>query len=438
MNSRIAKMLICVVTVQFGMMAPSTMALPKIFKFGKDDPAAAPGASQLAEQEAKALQRLAEAQNQEASGQDTKARKTYEEIAFKYPFTKTAATAQSRAGQLYEKEGKREKAFNAYQELIDKHPQSAEYATALERQFNIVNDVRVNRGGFFTFGKVGTDQLIEMYEKVIANGTRSPFAPKAQFAIGELWAESNEIDATSKSIAAFQKVVDTYPDSPEAADAAYKIGNVNFAIAQKSRDSTNLTKAREAFESARTLFGQSPQAAEAGVNLQQISDAEAEKAYKTGLFYEKKGHLKAAVIYYNEVLKCPGCSHFVDAKERLGDLSASDPKLLDSLAGIQVAQSNLAVPAKSDTKNRADYFGPPPPLERTRAPRMRVDDRIPFTPIEEPVLPTSMPSDTTPPAKEDLLLPPPPGRPVTPLPPTDLPAPAPAPATPPAAPTPGT
>jgi outer membrane assembly lipoprotein YfiO len=429
-------MLICALALQLGGLAPRGMAFPKIFGFGKDDPSAAPGASQLAEQEAKALQRLSEAQNYEANGQDSKARKAYEEIAFKYPFTKTAATAQSRAGQLYEKDGKREKAFNAYQDLIEKHPQSAEYATALERQFNIVNDVRANRGGFFTFGKVSTDQLIEMYEKVIANGTRSPFAPKAQFAIGELWTEANETDATAKSIAAFQKVVDTYPDSPEAADAAYKIGNVNYAIARKSRDATNLTKAREAFESARTLFGQNPQAAEAGMNLQQISDAEAEKAYKTGLFYEKKGHLKAAVIYYNEVLKCPGCAHFADAKEHLGDLSASDPKLLDSLAGIQVAQNNLAVPAKSDTKSRADYFGPPPPPDRTRAPRMRVDDRIPFTPIDEPALPTSSPLDATPDARQDLLLPPPPGRPSPPVPAGDAPLP-PAPPPPPTTPAPG-
>ncbi|MGI8604992.1 MAG: tetratricopeptide repeat protein [Verrucomicrobiales bacterium] len=416
MTSRMVKLLGVALAVQLAAFAPQATALPKIFGFGKKDPDAAPGAAQLAEQEAKAMQRLAEGQAAEAKGDDSKARKIYEDIAFKYTFTKTAATAQFRAGQLFEKEGKRAKAFEAYQVLIDKHPQSAEYATALERQFNIVTESRTNRGGFLAFGRVGIDDLIKMYEQVIANGTRSPFAPKAQFAIGELHAESNELDSTSKSIAAFQKVVDTYPESPEAAEAAYKIGNVNYAIAKKSRDATGLTKAREAFESARTLFGQSPQAAEAGANLQQISDAEAEKSYNTGLFYEKKGQLKAAVIYYNEVLKCPGCQHFVDAKERLSDLSANDPKLLDSLAGIQIAQNDLAVPAKSNTKARPDYFGPPPPPERTRAPRMRVDDQIPFTPIEEPSLPApdlpGVPSG--PKMEEDLLLPPPPGR--TPLP----------------------
>ena len=415
---------VSVALVVFVLFAPPSEALPKIFGLGRDDSEPAPGAAQLAQQEFRAMQRLSEAQSMENSGNTGGARKVYEEIAIKYPFTKTAATAQFRDAQLLETSGKREKAFDAYQNLIEKHPQSAEYVTALERQFQITNDLRADPGGFLTFGKVGTVRLIEMYEKVISNGTRSPFAPKAQFAIGELHADSNELGATTKSIAAFQKVVDTYPDSPEAANAAYKIGNVEFAVSRKSRDSTNLNRAREGFESARTIFPDDPRATEAGANLQQISDAEAGKAYKTAAFYEKKGHLKAAVIYYNEVLKCPGCAQFVDAKERLASLSSNDPKLLDSLAGIQVAQTNLAVPARTNTKGRPDYFGPPAPPERTRQPRMRVDE-IPFAPLEEPALPTGPDTPgTTPPAANDLLPLPTtkPGLPPLPPPPTELPA----------------
>lgn len=409
MNSRLVRLGICAMGVQMTGLVPQAEALPKFLRFGREE-TVAPDGGELAQQEARAQALVQEARQAESAGDLSRARRLFQDAATRFPFTKAAATAQFQVGQIYEREGKRSKAFEAYQTLIDRHPQSPEYATALERQFEIANSLRSDPGGFLTFGRVSGDQLIEMYEKVIANGTRSPFAPKAQLAIAELHAEGNEADSTRKSIAAYQKVVDNYPDSPEAASAAFKVGDVNYDIARRSRDATNLNRAREAFESAQTLFGDSPLSAEAAANLQQISDAEAEKAYRTAQFYEKQGHLKAAVIYYNEVLKCPGCAHFVDARERIAHLSSTDPQLLDSLKGIEVAQNNLAVPAATDTKSRPDYFGPPPPPQRTRQPQMRLDDRIPFTPIDEPSLPGAQPGSAP--------------LPITPLPsPEDLPPP---------------
>ncbi|MFN0129413.1 MAG: tetratricopeptide repeat protein [Verrucomicrobiales bacterium] len=393
---------------------PHADAAPKLFGFGRKEAEAPPGAAQLADHENRAAARLAQVSAMESQGRGGAAAKAYDKLANDFPFTKTAATARFRSAQLLEREGKKQKSFDAYQTLIEKHPQSPEYATALERQFTIANDLRANPGGVLGFGKRTTDDLVEMYEKVIRNGTRSTYAPKAQFAIAELYAERNDLGDSEKSTLAFQKVVDTYPDSPEAPDAAVRIGNVNFAVAQKSRDASNLTAAREAFESAGLLFGDDPDVVASQETILEISEDEASKAFKTGQFYEKKGQLKAAAIYYSEALKSPSSTVFADAQERLNQLSARDPKLLDSMSGLNVASTDLAVPAKSDTKSRPDYFGPPPPPERRRQPQMRVDDTIPFTPIEEPAnLPTP---DAENPMKEDLLLPPPPAIPAPPEP----------------------
>ena len=401
-------------------VSPHAEAFPKLL--GKKDPVVPSGGSQLADQEARAMQRLTEISPVESSGRWAQAGRAYARLAQDFPFTKTAATAQFRAAQMFEKEAKIGRSFEAYQLLIEKYPQSTEYATALERQFTLANDLRANPGGFLGFGRRTTDDLIAMYEKVIANGTRSPYAPKAQLAIAELYAARNDLGDKDKSIQAFQKIVDNYQESPEAQDAAYKIGNVNFQASQKSRDSGTLTQAQESIESARTLFPESTQAPEAQQMLEQVTEDQAEKSFKTGQFYEKKGQLKAAVIYYSDVLRNPAAPQYVDARERLNSLSSQDPKLVDSLAGMNVAQVDLAIPAKSDTKGRPDYFGPPGPPERTRKPKMRVDDPLPFTPIEEPALPSK---EDTVPMKEDLLLPPPP-----PAPPADPTAPPPIPPTP--------
>lgn len=419
MNVRLSKSLGVAVLALTAAGAPPAEAVPKLFGFGRKEAQVPPGGAQLADQENRAAARLAEIAASEGRGRATGAAKAYDKLAEQFPFTKAAATARFRSAQLLENSGKRDKAFEAYQSLIENHPLSPEYGAALERQFSLAEELRANRGGLLGFGKITTDDLVEMYEKVIKNGTRSPYAPKSQFAIAELYAERDDLGDTEKSTLAFQKVVDTYPDSPEAADAAVRIGNVNFAVAQRSRDDSNLTAAREAFESAGVLFGDNPEVAATQEKLVEISEAEASKAFKTGQFYERKGQLKAAAIYYSEALKSPGASVFAEAQERLTQLSSRDPKLLDSMSGLKVANADLALPAASDTVNRPDYFGPPPPPERARKPKMRVDEAIPFTPIEEPALPAASGEN---PMSEDLLLPPPPVPEPPPAPVTPAPA----------------
>lgn len=405
MNVRLSKPLGVVALALATALHPHANAAPKLFGFGKKEADAPPGAAQLADQESRAAARLSQINATENQGRIASAAKAYDKLADEFPFTKSAAAARFRSAQLLERDGKKDKAFEAYQSLIEKHPQSPEYATSLERQFTLAQDLQANPGGVLGFGKRTTDDLVEMYEKVIKNGTRSTYAPKSQFAIAGLYAERDDLGDSEKSTLAFQKVVDTYPDSPEAAEAAVRIGNVNFAVAQRSRDASNLTAAREAFESAGVLFGDNPEVIASQEKLVEISEAEADKAYKTGQFYEKKGQLKAAAIYYSEALKSPTSTVFADAQERLTELSARDPKLLDSMSGLNIASNALAVQAKSDTTSRPDYFGPPPPPERARKPKMRVDEAIPFTPIEEPALP--IPGEENP-MNEDLLLPPPP------------------------------
>ncbi len=417
-------------------LAQPAQGLPKFFG-GGDKPA--PSAGELAQQESEAMQALAEAQATETAGKNAAAAKAYEKLAEKYKFTKSAATAQFRAGMLYESEGKRERAFDAFQALISNHSQSTEFATALEHQYNIATDFRSNRGGLLGIGKMTRENLREMYTKIIASGTRSPFAAKAQFAIGELWAEEGD---SIKSAESFQKVVDNFPESKEAADAAYKIGKVNQAVSERSNDMANLTKTREAFEGAISAYGNDPQSAEARAQVAELTEKEATKAYDTGMFYEKKNQLKAAVIYYNEVLKAPSSAKFADAKEALNRLGAKDPKLLQSIPGVTVARKDLVAKAAVDIKNRKDYLGPPAPAEVVSAPRrpaMRNAEAVSFGPIEDPALPAKTGDGLEAPMKGDLLLPPPPGaKPVSPLevPPTIPPAPEPGATTPPPAPEP--
>lgn len=355
------------------------------------------------------MARLNAAAQLESDGKASAAAKAYNKIAKDFPFTKSAATALFRAAQLLEQEGKKTRAFDTYQTLIERHPHSAEYATALERQFSIASDLRENRGGFLGFGRLTTDDLVAMFEKVIANGTRSIYAPKAYLAIAELYEQRKDIGDHDKAIETLQKVVDNYPESEEAKDAALRIGRGNLNVAENSRDASNLEKAREAFEQTGFLFpGETALASESQQALQQIDEMDAEKSFRTAQFYEKKGQLRAAVIYYNETIRTGSTTYVAEARERLNDLTSRDPKLLDALPGGKIATAKTTViPAATDVRSRPDYFGPPlpPDVAQPSGPAMRLNDAIPFTPIEEPALPST---ETPTPTSEELVLPPPP------------------------------
>jgi Tetratricopeptide repeat len=106
-------------------VSPHAEAFPKLL--GKKDPVVPSGGSQLADQEARAMQRLTEISPVESSGRWAQAGRAYARLAQDFPFTKTAATAQFRAAQMFEKEAKIGRSFEAYQLLIEKYPQSTEY-----------------------------------------------------------------------------------------------------------------------------------------------------------------------------------------------------------------------------------------------------------------------------------------------------------------------
>ena len=58
--------------------------------------------------------------------------------------------------------------------------------------------------------KLGPNETIELYRKVIVNAPYGRFAPLSQFAIAEIHQDQGE---KNEAVAAYQTVVDNYPSS---------------------------------------------------------------------------------------------------------------------------------------------------------------------------------------------------------------------------------
>ena len=381
-----------------------------LWPFGKKAEKPAPSPGELQSQDAQAAELLAKA---EASG-GRGSLSIYKQIVSKYPLTATAATAQFRIAQAAEDAGKPLKAFEEYQALIDTYKASPNFADAIESQYNIA--VRAETEKLDSLmgikKKLSVDETLALFTTVVDNAPQGKHAAEAKFQRAKLYEDDG---STGAAITTYQDVVDLYPRSPLASEAQQKIAELNFdKVESGTRDASALRDSRTAANEAASLFPGSSASSETADLVPRIDEKEAENAFKIGKFYEKSGNKKAAIIYYNDVLRCPGGEHFEAARDRVNDLTIEDPGLLEQ-ANVRISNKQLAVRADADVKSRPDYLGPPRPAEldrHIRKPKMRGSDAtIPITPIEEPALPgekpTGRPDDTLlQPGNPDLALPP--------------------------------
>ena len=366
------------VTLGIGMLLiPADNAHAQFLKklFSKDLDKA-PSAPELQRQESQAAALLRGAESAEASGNSGKAMSLYRKIPLKFPLTKSAAKAQFKVGELLEQDGKLVKAFDEYQEFITTYRQSPQYAAAIDRQFKIASSAMDDKASSFLGMKTTTpkSQVIEMFTKVIANAPRTAFAAQSQFRIGEIYQEQKKV---AEATAAFQKVVDDYPGSDLSAEAAYRMANVNLSTVEKSKDSSNVRSARQDLESAVSLFPDSEQRSEAIEALSTLDETEAGKSMNIAQFYEKRGNVKAAAIYYMDVARS-GTTFAPEAREKLNELSVDDLELGALSPSAQGGQLDpLSFPSRDGganagllggnsspyptLKTRPDYLGPPAP-----------------------------------------------------------------------------
>jgi outer membrane protein assembly factor BamD (BamD/ComL family) len=346
----------------------------------------APGSTELQAQEAAANALLAQAQGASSS----KAEGIYEDVIKRYPLTNAAAEAAYGKALIVRQNGKLKDAFAAFQLLVDNYRQSTRFSDAIQQQFEIAEEAKggkKQRSLIILPMKLGPNETIDLYKKVIVNAPFGRFAPLSQFAIAEIHQDQGE---KNEAVAAYQSIVDNYPASKEAAEAQFRIGAISNIASKATADSSNLTASRDALQTYITTNPSGDRAMEAKTMLTQIDTDEALRSLEIGKFYEKTGKPKAAAIYYNEALKFGSPEVSEEARTRLSQVSGADPDAVVD-AKMNNPGNDYTAPAAVDLRNRADYAGPPAPeLARLSAkPKMRKDDdSFAPLPINEPKLPT--------------------------------------------------
>lgn len=384
--SRLSLPASALVAVALAMTPASSQAFLGLFeKKGKQ----APGAQEREAQEAQATALLMAARESQTSGRTGRAQSQYNAIVKQYPFTNAAAEAAYASAEITRQNSDVSTSFDDFQKFIDNHRSSPRFNDALQQQYELAEEARGGRRQRALLVlpvKMGGDELVKLYQQIIANAPFGKLAPLAQFSIAEIYQDMGEKD---KAVLSYQTVVENYPNTKQASEAQFRIGSISSVAASRSEDKSNLIATRDALTTYMTTNPSGDRASEAEVILQQVNAAEATQSLEIGKFYQRIGKTKAAAIYFNEALKYGSPEASAEARELLGQLAAVDPEAVADAKKVQPGQ-DYTVPGARNLKSRDDYIGPlSPELARLgQKPKMRAgDDNFLPIPLQEPTLP---------------------------------------------------
>jgi outer membrane protein assembly factor BamD len=291
----------------------------------------------------------------EADHNPKRALKAYKSLVRRHPKDALAPGALFRAAELTEKSNDLLGAAVLYRTLVERYPSNSHFEEAIEAQFR-VGDAYLGGKKLKLLGipfATSMDRAVEIFAAIIRTAPYGKYTARAQFNIGLAREKQHINDA---ALEAYQAVVDKFPNDSLAADAQYQIGYVWFLAAKAgTRDIAATKNARTAFQDFLFRYPNSEKVAQAKANLQALEQRQTSSAFSVAKFYDKQKKYRAAVVYYNEVIReQPGSSESEQAKKRIDQLRA---KLGDT---VMEATKEPPKTKPAETTKREPGSRPPP------------------------------------------------------------------------------
>ena len=349
----------------------------------------APGQEEMSGTAAQLFERAQEA---ERRGNLKGAIKAYRTIVKKYSRDTLAPGSCFRMGQLQEQTHQYILAAQSYAVVADRYQKSDRFEEAIEGLFRI-GEMYLKGQKQKILGlkiKSGTSQAVLIFNTIIRTAPYGKHTARAQFNLGRAYEKQG---SNNLAIAAYQAVVEKFPNDPIAVDAQYQIGYIwSQASTSGTYDPATATQAKVGFEDFLARYPNSEKAAQARENLKRMERKQTSTAYDIAKFYDKQKYYRAAAIYYNEVIRQqPSSPEAERAKKRVSELRA---KFGD--AKLQSPAVTAAAANKKSRKPRSADESAPPPSSNEQAPLPAPDSDISLPPPAS-LLPDST---TAPPSSE--------------------------------------
>src|SRR5213594_3871621 len=291
-----------------------------VFQPGKKAKFVAPGEEEISGNAAELFQI---GQTAEKEGNIKRAIKAYKSLVKRHPKDALAPSALYRSSELQEQMHLYNAAADSFSQVVERYPSSPNFEPAIEAQFRI-GEIYLNGKKLKVLGipiASALDRAVTIFANVVRTAPHGKYTARAQFDIGLAREKQGANDA---ALQAYQAVVDKFPDEPIAVDAQYQIGYIWFTAARTgTKDIAAVSNARTAFQDFLFHYPNSEKAAQARANLELLERKQTSGSYEVAKFYDKQKYYRAAVIYYNEVIRQqPGSAESDRAKKRIDELRA--------------------------------------------------------------------------------------------------------------------
>src|SRR6266508_820234 len=312
------RVVLALIAVMFFVPGPSGASI--IFRAGKKAEYVPPGEEAISGNAAEIYQT---AQNADKENNLKRAIRAYKTLVKRHPKDALAPNALFRAAQLQEQTHQYTPAADSYLQLVERYASSAHFDEAIEGQFR-VGEIYLNGKKLKLLGipiASALDRAVTIFANVVRTAPYGRYTARAQFNIGMAREKQGANDA---AIQAYQAVVDKFPNEPIAVDAQYQIGYIWFTAAQLgTKDAAAASNAKTGFQDFLFHYPKSEKAAQAHKNLDLLEHKHTNNTLKVAKFYDKQKYYRAAVIYYNEVIRQqPGSEESNKAKKRIDQLRA--------------------------------------------------------------------------------------------------------------------
>ncbi len=235
-------------------------------------------------------------------GNCKKAMVEFKKLIRAYPRAKEAPEAEFFTGQCLEDTHKPYEAYQAYQLVIDKYPFSERAAQIVSLEYAIANHLLENKDrSKWAEAVIGSDdRVIEIFRTIIKDAPYGKYAAISQYKIGLYLKEKGLYQEARDE---FEKTMNDYPNSEWAQASKFQIAMADKSRASDAQHEQKVASvAMEEFSDFVKTHPDSQLTPEAKEQMTHIKDKEAENNFVIAKFYEKQKNLKAARIYYKEII----------------------------------------------------------------------------------------------------------------------------------------
>lgn len=359
-----------------------------VFRPGEKAKYVAPGEEELS---GNAAELFEIGQKAEKEGNPKRAIRAYRTLVRKYSRDALAPGAAFRGAVLYEQVHEYLEAAGTYRLVVVNYPTSPHFDEAIEGQFRI--------GEMYLAGKklkllgiplaTSMDRAVDIFAAVIRTAPYGKYTARAQFDIGLARQKQGANDA---ALQAYSAVIEKFPNDPVAADAQYQIGYIWFTASRGgTKDFAATNRAKTAFQDFLFRYPNSEKAAQARANLQQLEHKATSSAFDVARYYDKQRIYRAAVIYYNEVIRQqPGSAESEKAKKRIDQLRSKVGE-----KALQSAQEALEAEKKKTAEKEKAKSAAQSTLVPNSEPPLPPDSDSSLPPPASTSLDTSTPSSSS-------------------------------------------